>query len=342
MNAPIDQANPPDTNANASSGSPNTPALRILCLHDVNSNAKLLKESLDILGQRLFLQHQVDFVYLNSPLVATAAAENETDDPSERIWWFEGQDGHQQEEQQQDQGLNYRGLDASLLLLRQVWTSVPFWGILGVGQGAGVASIMTLLPDLQPPPAFSIFINGQAILEEDELLLEGFSCLHVTDEQQHRQQQQQHEQQDRLIRQFGGQVYARAETAATGGATRTTLLDKADMNAIGRFVVDQKKEMRAGGPASDALALRTALHYTEAHAADEIAKQIAEDPPSALMAVIRPQAVAGWNGNKRRQPGEQGGGAPCPSEFLLHREKRQQSEGPERMHPEHQDEGNAY
>jgi hypothetical protein len=119
-------------------------------------------------------------------------------------------------------------------------------------------------------------------------------------------------------------------------------LDKADMNVIGRFVVDQKKELRAGGPASDALALRTALHTTEAHAADEIARQIAEDPPAALMAVIRPQAVAGWNGNKRRQPGEQGGGAPCPSEFLLHREKRQQSQGPERMHPEQQDPGNAY
>jgi hypothetical protein len=340
MNAPSDQAKPPDTHANASSGG-SSPPLRILCLHDADSNAALLKESLDILGQRLFLQHQVDLVYLNSPLVATAAAENETDDPSERIWWFEGEDSQQQEEQQQDQGgLNYRGLDASLLLLRQVWTSVPFWGILGVGQGTGVASIMTLLPDLQPPPAFSIFINGQAILEEDELLLEGFSCLHVTDEEQHQQQQQQHEQQDRLIRQFGGQVYARAGNHNT--ALGAPLLDKADMNAIGRFVVDQKKEMRAGGPASDALALRTALHYTEAHAADEIAKQIAEDPPSALMAVIRPQAVAGWNGNKRRQPGEQGGGAPCPSEFLLHREKRQQSEGPERMHPEHQDEGNAY
>jgi hypothetical protein len=246
--------------------------------------------------------------------------------------------------------LNYRGLDASLLLLRQVWTSVPFWGILGVGQGAGVASIMTLLPDLQPPPAFSIFIHGQAILKEDELLLEGFSCLHVTDDEQ-QQQQRQHQQQDRLIRQFGGQVYTRAgpgsstTTAGTTGA-HAQLLDKADMNVIGRFVVDQKKELRAGGPASDVLALRTALHYTEAHAADEIAKQIAEDPhpPSALMAVIRPQAVAGWNGNKRRQPGEQGGGAPCPTEFLLHREKRQQSEGPERMHPEQQDrdEGNAY
>jgi hypothetical protein len=143
---------------------------------------------------------------------------------------------------------------------------------------------------------------------------------------------------DRLILQFGGQVYARAESSSSS----RDVLTKADMNAIGRFVVDQKKEMRAGGPASDVLALRTALHWTEAQAADTIAKHIAEDPPAALMAVIRPQAVAGWNGNKRRQPGEQGGGAPCPSEFLLNREKRHQTEGPARMHPEQQGGENAY
>ena len=83
------------------------------------------------------------------------------------------------------------------------------------------------------------------------------------------------------------------------------------------------------------MALQTALHLAEQDAADCIAETIALNPPAALMAVIRPQAVAGWKGNRRRQPGEEGGGAPCPSEFLLHRQERASAAaGASRVHPQ--------
>jgi hypothetical protein len=51
------------------------------------------------------------------------------------------------------------------------------------------------------------------------------------------------------------------------------------------------------------------------------------------MAVISPQNVGGWHGARRREFGEEGGGAPCPPEFLLKREKRPDTDGPSRVHP---------
>ena len=72
----------------------------------------------------------------------------------------------------------------------------------------------------------------------------------------------------------------------------------------------------------------------EQEAAIMVAERIAADPPKALMAVIQPQKVGGWSGRKRRGPKEEGGGAPCPSEFLLKREKRTTNpDGPTRNHP---------
>jgi len=84
----------------------------------------------------------------------------------------------------------YVGLDASLLLVRQVWSSMPFWGIIGVGTGAAVASFLPLLPMTRssaPPPQFMICIRGETILEETELLVDADlsrSCLHLWDEEE--------------------------------------------------------------------------------------------------------------------------------------------------------------
>lgn len=70
--------------------------------------------------------------------------------------------------------------------------------------------------------------------------------------------------------------------------------------------------------------------------ANVVAQRIALDPPKALMAVISPQNVGGWKGSKRRAPTDEGGGAPCPSDFLLRREKRAADPtGHARHHPDH-------
>lgn len=86
--------------------------------------------------------------------------------------------------------------------------------------------------------------------------------------------------------------------------------------------------------AGNILALQNHLFLAEQQVANMVAQRIALDPPRALMAVISPQNVGGWTGGKRRAPNEEGGGAPCPSEFLLRREKRSIDEdGPTREHP---------
>ena len=79
------------------------------------------------------------------------------------------------------------------------------------------------------------------------------------------------------------------------------------------------------------MALQNQLYLAEQEAAHAVARHIAESPPKALMAIISPENVGGFTGRKRRP---EGGGAPCPSEFLLNREKRTTDpHGPTRQHP---------
>jgi hypothetical protein len=320
--------------------------LRILCLHDNHSNAAELKETLDLLGGRLCEHHNIDLVYVNSPLV-TLQSENNDDDEVHRprVWW-EGEERGSAD----DGEIRYSGLDASMMLLRQIWASCPFWGIIGIGQGAAVAALLAMMlhsailkesnetvdemmPRLSPmPPQFAVFIAGQSLLVQDEQLMDeiAFPTLHIIDPPTDTNRTS-HQQQERLVRQFGGAVHHRT-TAAT--------FSRQDFNAMGRFVCEQKKWLVSDGTAlslyrQEVVALRTALHVAEQEAADVVAESIANDPPAALMAVIRPSDVAGWKGNKRRQPDEEGGGAPCPFEFLLQRRKRS-GKGASRVHPNQQ------
>ena len=92
-------------------------------------------------------------------------------------------------------------------------------------------------------------------------------------------------------------------------------------NHIGRFLVARKRDLRKNSREVAVLALRHELHRTEIEAAQLVAQHIAENPPDALMAVITPKDMGGFR-DRRRGPDEDGGGAPCPSEFLLHRAKR--------------------
>jgi len=67
------------------------------------------------------------------------------------------------------------------------------------------------------------------------------------------------------------------------------------------------------------ITIQNQLYHVEQKAAQVLADHIANDPPKALMAVVSPQAMGGWSGPKRHV---EGGGAPCPSEFLLHKQDR--------------------
>jgi hypothetical protein len=304
------------------------PPLRILCLHDANSNASILKDQLDILGTRLYENHGgIDLVYVNSPIVTTtvtAAHGRDSSDESLRVWWECSEEGKTTP--------SYLGLDASLLLLRQIWaSSCPFWGILGVGQGAAVAALLTLTlfasDDTAPlqiplqPPSFCIFVAGKSILQQDERLVEDVPCLHLLSSSETDDERW-------LLQQFGGSV---------SHCNNTNYFDKQSFNVIGRFIVQQQKKERRDDDNNNILALQHALHLTEQQASETIARHIALNPPAPLMAIIQPQAVAGRNDAKRRP---EGGGAPCPAEFLLNREKRSNSSNSKqsRAHPKNEPE----
>jgi Serine hydrolase (FSH1) len=206
------------------------PSLRILCLHDGLSNAGELSDQLEVLGERLYENHSIDLVYVNAPLLVKASgspvSEKEKDTDAynlsplnrnpQRVWWEEqdeeerahavpGEEDKTSEEPGDDnvpKQRTYVGLDASLLLLRQVWNSMPFWGVIGVGTGAAAAAILALLPLESPPPHFMIFIRGETILEEKELLVDDVfssTCLHLMEASPSQSS-------ERLREQFGGQV----------------------------------------------------------------------------------------------------------------------------------------
>jgi hypothetical protein len=213
------------------------PCLRILCLHDTNSNASQLSDQLEELGERLYEKHAIDLVYVNSPLLKAdpdfrinlddledlyeeEEGEENADgnnikeeqkrrhrrrpkiDPRGRVWWEDASAGNKKNNNKNEPttttgddsvdadadtsaaaaatagGSKYLALDASLLLMRQVWNSMPFWGVLGVGDGAAVASFLPLLP-VDPMPAFGIFVHGTTLLDEEERLIDAWPSLHI-------------------------------------------------------------------------------------------------------------------------------------------------------------------
>jgi hypothetical protein len=283
------------------------PALRILCLHDANSNAKELHEHIKELDKRLWEKHGIELVYVNSPLVVVKDQEhdannNTRNNPPIRVWW------------QKSGEHEFLGLDASLLHLQQIYKSTPFVGIMAFGQGAQIGSILP--PLLYPLLEFGIFVHGRSLMEDDVVMREGWPCLHIM------KSHAVDDSSQRLLRQYPGQVHSSSNKT-------DSLLP--EFNAIGKFIIQQKKRVVSSD--TTCIVLQTQLHFLEQEASRLIAEQIAEDPPRALMAVIQPQSVGGWN-RKRREFGAEGGGAPCPSDFLLRREKRAADpSGPSRHHP---------
>jgi hypothetical protein len=168
-------------------------AFRILCLHNGNSSAKELNGRLQSLDERLHQKHNVELVYVNSPLR----------DAKEGLVWWEKADGTDEE---------YSGLDATLLYLKQVLSSMPFSGVLAVGQGAALAAF---LPFMANSLEFGIFVHGSSLLKEEERLIEDWPVLHIIDPNLDSNQ--------RLIDQFGGNVHE-----------STDPLDLNDLNVIGK------------------------------------------------------------------------------------------------------------
>jgi hypothetical protein len=205
--------------------------------------------------------------------------------------------------------LPYFGLDVSLLLLQQVWASIPIQGILGIGQGATMASLLALLPNLNPtPPTFVVFLQSHAsLLESTEPLTspDTLACLHVVHDKENH-----HPIHDpcSLLTQFPGPVVSADSSVAA-------------WNAIGHFLVQQKQQLTQIVSSSSSLAtthvLRAEIARVEEQAHQLLIQRLAEQPPASCLAVLTPWAVAGWESSSMRRRTLPGEGAPCPATFLL-------------------------
>lgn len=73
--------------------------------------------------------------------------------------------------------------------------------------------------------------------------------------------------------------------------------------------------------------MQNELFAVEQEAANLVARHAMENPPASLMAAIVPavaarkNVVGAWSGSKLFK---EGGGAPCPSEFILTNQERAQ------------------
>lgn len=137
-----------------------SPSLQILCLHDEKSSGTELYERLQQLDRRLHRNHHVQLVYINSPLLGN--------EDCGHVWWNSSENDNDQQ---------FVGLDATMLYVKQVIASMPFSGVLAVGQGAALASLLPFVGgrDLE----FAIFVHGQSLLEEDECLVEDWPVVHI-------------------------------------------------------------------------------------------------------------------------------------------------------------------
>lgn len=91
-------------------------------------------------------------------------------------------------------------------------------------------------------------------------------------------------------------------------------------------MVDQKKRLLSRY--SEELVLKDRLYEVEQEAAMLVNQHAMTNPPASLVAAIVPAAssksvVGAWSGSK---PFKEGGGAPCPSDFLLPRQERREQE----------------
>ena len=223
----------------------------------------------------------------------------------------------------------------------------PFSGIIGIGQGAALAALIphlkgrdleffglqfmvlwngypldfscccsSLIDNLFFKSLVDIFSSSKAI--EKSLTVKNLPTLHIIASKVAKA----------LSKYFDeSATYEYEEGNSDHGRT---------FNVIGRWCVDRRKHARTALSGGDITLLTTQqarLSLLEEYATQIVAHTVASNPPKALMAIIAPNAVGGWTGQKDRNF-EDGGGAPCPREFLMKREERQKHEGSKgREHP---------
>jgi len=246
--------------------------------------------------------------------------------------------------------IEYVGMDVSVFHLQQVWNreraTRPFRGVLAFGQGAALAGIFPLVMQhdsqfmtgldfmilasgyvLDPPPNRGCRMVPPEMHMRQDGIIDFVTTLHIIDSNSTIVTK---EQSMCLARRFAlPNIYQ--HSGDSNFPTRPR-----DFNVIGRFLVQQKKDLIAeyGSDLHEIIHLQRQLHLMEDTATQMVTSTIALNPPKALMAIISPQAVGGWLGPKLRNPTD-GGGAPCPSEFIMKRTEREQKRQQQQQQEQH-------
>jgi len=409
-------------------------SMRVLCLHPETSSAYQFSQELQKLEERLWTKHGIELVFVDGPLldvqvgnaigeeggginaIDSSGGSNGEEECVSRRWYVEEESRraitHQSttnnSPQPQTSQIQYSGLDASILHLSQIWTRgganisnnlgecLPFQGVLGVGQGANVASLLPLLnyqnedeeevngdcekensntggllqhtkPSLFQGLQFVISIDGKDILsrrdvdnvngieedEDEELYVgpDGVQSLHIINTGSDTSQSS-----EQLAKQYGMNATIHHYKQPSSTITTSTHITPTLSNIIGKYLVSQKNKLHSNPKSRELISLQNQLANVEQLATLAISQEIQKNPPKALMAVIGPtamindttaeesdedgaqdkevekdnvkvvdKAVGAWHGARRRGFGEEGGGAPCPGEFLLREEERRKA-----------------
>jgi len=111
--------------------------MRVICLHDKDSSSKDFQKSLRELCNKLLSRHSIELIFIDSPIVVSG-------NRLTRLWFREENIKLRSIKTNQigDYDVSIVGINASLLHISQLWTHIMPEGILGVGQGAVMASIM--------------------------------------------------------------------------------------------------------------------------------------------------------------------------------------------------------
>ncbi|GMI55450.1 hypothetical protein ScalyP_jg3442 [Parmales sp. scaly parma] len=304
------------------------PKLRILVLHGGSHNSKIFQTQvtplLNFFKNQTLLQ--VEFVFLNSPLLTDPSSTKTSPNYKLRHWYDETSS-------------NCLGIDASLLWLIQSleleMNSNPFHGILGFSQGATVAALLPLLAKKSPifsTLKFLILANGYPIVDKDKQI----KGLLTLDSTAHTNENVVDIPTLHIIGETNNVVRPEESMALLSRFIKPQLhlhphghlvpQSKLDFEVIGRFLLGRAQELKLQlGNYEQIEKAQGRLLLLEIEARKMVRESTMEvgidgkPPPRALMAVIDRGDIGAWSGTRKETPLR---GAPCPTDFVKQKSDR--------------------
>jgi len=208
------------------------------------------------------------------------------------------------------------GIDASILHITQLWNrelySRPFHGVMGYDQGAALSAYMTQR-DMLPGCQFLILVGGYSISalskRDDKKTLHLFP----------RDPCPVHDSRVLFSQYKNAQAFHVPHCYPFPATPRV-------LNILGKFLLSCKKDIISSykGDTSLIESDRLRLGQLMNIASDALWKEVKNNPPRSLMAVITPNSMGAWNGARKDMGVMDQGGAPCPYKFLSKSQEREE------------------